>query len=824
MDSTSFSFSFNSSQATPRAVDPRRTEILTAIIKNNVEALKALLVGYTEINLLDNNENTPLLVAAQTPYSHIIDLLIEHGANQNIRNSFDGTPLTMAMSYKCISVINALIRAGAEVNLKNTLFRVNILKNAVKIADPEIICTIIKAGALVDYPFFLKMQKKAFKQPEIFQPVVELLLTNELIAAKANSAKNRVTKLYANELNPSNIQFGPLEKDLYTQQLQWIAKFVLRSSSNCHFFEKNDEIFVKVKHLKINLSQLFTQADLSHIALSQKDNLLFIKLCQLSTSDIDKFSTYLPPTFTLPKKSLTPAERFAIHCYSEEDHTSMNSILHKNPPEGEKDKPDFYRNTFLKTLFLASGLNKITPSWTRDPEDLTLGTITYRGEEHIHPDEINQRIQKLQHNISGMIQKQAGFSSTSTNLDISRKFEGKLCRIQYDEMYGKNIQPLSTHKNEEEYLQLPGFIQILSHDQDNETHVFKAKCITPLFTKHRSVQHEHEFSILKTFASSTAIPNDAPEKTLPLLFLEGLLTECQFVYNHYLSKGYTDNSCSDDWEHKTFFSQILPRPNHNIAHVMRVAHLVSVIAPYLTFEFSQREINIVQLTALFSVVGRQNEMGFKDMKSDNMGYKLFKQDSAQQFANYVNQTQFLNMTAEEIKLHAHNIMKMGEPGEEHPSAVLLALAHKLDLLRCYEPDRVKNDIILPLTKYLSNSDDVIKLLHYAESLLHATGNRVMYGEEISEYNDELFYAVSTNVETCFKAINSVLAPIPTPNIIQIPNVVQNPFTPLLKRKAESEIDKRQQPELKKIHMNKDDKTTQEENKKNNQSNDSKSCG
>lgn len=503
-----------------------------------------------------------------------------------------------------------------------------------------------------------------------------------------------------------------------------------------------------------------------------------------------------------------------MQCYSEDEHAPINSILHKNPPEGEKNKADFYRNTFLNIMFLASGLNKITPSWTRDPEDLTPGITTYRGEKHIHPDEINQRIQKLNNNTKSFIQKQAGFASTSTNLEISKKFESNLCRIEYDEMYGKNIQPLSKHKSEEEYLQLPGFIQLFSHTQDDQAHVFKAKCITPLFTKQRSVQHEHEFSILKTFASASAIPNDAPEIEYPPLFLEGLLNECQFVFIHFLSKDYTDTSYNGDWDHTTYFGKTLPRPNHNIAHVMRVAHLIPVVAQFLLahgyYKFSQREINIVQLTALFSVVGRQNEMGFKDMKESNLGYKLFKECSGQQFKNYVTQTQFLNMTPEEIELYSHNIMKMGEPGEDHPAAVLLALAHKLDLLRCYEPDRVKNDIICPITKYIPNPDDINKLLNYAEALLHATGNRVMYGQEISEYNDDLFYATSTNVQTCYQAISAVKPPVPGP--IALPLAI-NPFTPSVKRKAENEPVITEQPVFKKANITKDDEVMEEESKK-----------
>lgn len=154
-------------------------------------------------------------------------------------------------------------------------------------------------------------------------------------------------------------------------------------------------------------------------------------------------------------------------------------------------------------------------------------------------------------------------------------------------------------------------------------------------------------------------------------------------------------------------------------------------------------------------------------------------------------------------------MKMGEPGENHPSAILLALAHKLDLLRCYEPDRVKNDIICPLEKYIPNPDDMNKLMNYAEALLHATGSRVMYGQEISKYNDDLFYAVSTNVQTCYQAINAVKPPVPGP--IALPATV-NPFIPLLKRKAESDPVIREQPVFKKANTTKDDEVIKEANK------------
>lgn len=556
------------------------------------------------------------------------------------------------------------------------------------------------------------------------------------------------------ELTASQIQYGPLEKNLYTQELEWIAKYALRHPMDCYFYMKDNALNLRLNGTTIDLTNLLMHSDLSHICLNEADSKLFVLLegIELPVNLPKEF----PVGYTLPGTFLTDAERFSINSFTGIiDYKSINSILYHNPPEGETSLPYFYRNTFFKTLFLASGLNKITPSSTRDPENPAPPIKTFRGEIYLTKEEFKKRKLGLSTKPEGIIQKQRGFASTSTNLAVADKFSVK-SKIEFHDQYGKNIIPLSKLHIESEYLQLPGYICITGFRKEHELTIFEAKSITPLFKARRSVHQEHRFYHFMN--------KENPQYA----FLDGLLEECQFVYDEYLSKPFTENWCKFDWELIT--SQgVIYRPNHGLAHVMRVAQLVEVVAEFLMhydtencFNFSNRDIQIIQLTAIFSVVGRQNDAGFRDMDEENKdAYKRYKQTSSEAFRNYVSQKSFLNMTKVEIANFSNNILTMGELDQSTPSAILLALAHKLDLLRCFTPvgDSLNTHIINPLNQHMDKSATDI-LLAYAENLLHASGDRVMSGQKMASYHDTLFYAVSTNVDSCFNAIDSVPKPLP----------------------------------------------------------------
>lgn len=245
-----------------------------------------------------------------------------------------------------------------------------------------------------------------------------------------------------------------------------------------------------------------------------------------------------------------------------------------------------------------------------------------------------------------------------------------------------------------------------------------------------------------------------------ILTLSPLLPVCQFVYDYYLSKPYTDAECLWDWTLDTERGTI-QRPNHGLAHSMRVAQLVPVVANFLhthtkeaTFDLTPKQIQLLQIAALFSVVGRENEMGFSENQEK---YSHFRLNSAIAFEQFI-RTAF-NLTEAEIRHYTNIVHKMGSPNEQSAEFKILDFSHKLDLLRCYSSRQIQEKLVTPLSAYLPESETQV-LLNYAEHLLHATGNRVYTGKNPTYYNTAVFGLVSTNPRACVDALFSVDVPEP----------------------------------------------------------------
>lgn len=246
------------------------------------------------------------------------------------------------------------------------------------------------------------------------------------------------------------------------------------------------------------------------------------------------------------------------------------------------------------------------------------------------------------------------------------------------------------------------------------------------------------------------------------LTLEPLLPVCHYAYDNYLSKSYTDTEITWDWVLNTAHGSI-ERPNHGLAHTMRVAQMVYVVTNFLSahhknqgFDLDIRQIQLLQIAALFSVVGRENDMGFSDNPEKYMQCRL---KSAQAFETFAKR--FLKLSTTELQHYTHIVYKMGNPTEQSPEFKILNFAHKLDLLRCYSTSQIEKSIVEPLNEYLPESETQ-KLLDYAEDLLHATGDRVYVGKNPQEYNKELFFNVSTNAKACLEALATVEMPKPRP--------------------------------------------------------------
>ena len=89
-----------------------RTAIMEAARNRKVETVKALLTADPDIDAVDWEGYTVLMFAAVSGQSDIVDVLLTHGADVNVKNKVGSSALTMASGYP--NVLKKLKAAGAE--------------------------------------------------------------------------------------------------------------------------------------------------------------------------------------------------------------------------------------------------------------------------------------------------------------------------------------------------------------------------------------------------------------------------------------------------------------------------------------------------------------------------------------------------------------------------------------------------------------------------------------------------------------------------------------------------------------------------------------
>ncbi len=234
------------------------------------------------------------------------------------------------------------------------------------------------------------------------------------------------------------------------------------------------------------------------------------------------------------------------------------------------------------------------------------------------------------------------------------------------------------------------------------------------------------------------------------LSLDSTAKHIEYVYRHFLSKPYNKDLKKfddNDWNLRTEKGKI-ERPNHALAHTLRVAALVPIVLDFLKeYNPDKDEYNAIdaktlkrcQYVALFKVIGRENELGFRDAKElfDNDEtqvnlYTKFKENSREALVAYTlkHYDKDIDFSSKNELNQWHEYLDSGNPDLPGAIAQVLRIAHNLDLMRCYDERQYKNAAVKHLTKCLGGNEDAAhRLCDYVHELMKATGNRVMgYGE------------------------------------------------------------------------------------------------
>ena len=89
--------------------------LCTAINAENPELAKELIIQGTKINVFGCNGVTPLYLAVYNEYYDVAKLLLENGADPNLRIDGQSTPMHAA-AMTSIEFVALLLKNGADIN------------------------------------------------------------------------------------------------------------------------------------------------------------------------------------------------------------------------------------------------------------------------------------------------------------------------------------------------------------------------------------------------------------------------------------------------------------------------------------------------------------------------------------------------------------------------------------------------------------------------------------------------------------------------------------------------------------------------------------
>lgn len=154
-----------------------------AAMHDHVDILSYLLDKGIDINVLDDNERTPLIVAIEKGNLEAVKFLIESGADLNVSTYEVGTPLHVALKNHYEKITLFLLTKGVDVNALNLYGRAP-LHIAAESSSAEIVTDLLAKGATADI-------RDSFLNPPMFfvfqSKVLDVLLENNIDINAVNS-------------------------------------------------------------------------------------------------------------------------------------------------------------------------------------------------------------------------------------------------------------------------------------------------------------------------------------------------------------------------------------------------------------------------------------------------------------------------------------------------------------------------------------------------------------------------------------------------------------------------------------------------------------
>lgn len=264
-----------------------------------------------------------------------------------------------------------------------------------------------------------------------------------------------------------------------------------------------------------------------------------------------------------------------------------------------------------------------------------------------------------------------------------------------------------------------------------------------------------------------------------LAFHGELLERANYVYEQHLCKRYQDTNIDATDVLLTTPNGVINRPNHGLAHTLRVASYVENVVEYFQHfsnnpnfkifcnQLTSEDILDIQTALLFSVSGRECELGFS---SNPDLYNHYREICAVQYENFARSK---NFPEDKIAKFRELVRFLGNPGyvkdlqDESKSFIfhIMNLAHKLDLMRCYNLSsylhaiNVTNELVVEHSPLQENA--LNELFSVVTKRTLATGDRMFckyyqgkLTSEMNDYDHVLFFKASTKPSTCLALLQN----------------------------------------------------------------------
>lgn len=131
-----------------KEMSPLDYELFFGAAFDNEEAIvKEKIAAGINVNYIDKNKSTALMLAAYNGHTSIVKMLIDAGANVKTKNANNRTALMLASSGPFVETVKLLLQSGAEVNAMDSHENWTPLMFAAGEGQLEVAKVLLQAGA-----------------------------------------------------------------------------------------------------------------------------------------------------------------------------------------------------------------------------------------------------------------------------------------------------------------------------------------------------------------------------------------------------------------------------------------------------------------------------------------------------------------------------------------------------------------------------------------------------------------------------------------------------------------------------------------------------